>query len=79
MAVGTNHSRYLTEDTQKYLQKRLPAIGGIEIVIERIEGKFKFNQNKPVENQHNILAHFASPENENAQAIAEIMRRNLPN
>jgi transcriptional regulator len=39
-----------------HVEKMLPAIVGIEIAIERIEGKFKLSQNHPERNRLGVIA-----------------------
>ena len=52
----------------------LKGIVGIEIEITRLEGKFKFNQNRSTEDQQGVIDHL----DENyAPGVKEIMRRNL--
>lgn len=55
----------------------LPAIVGIEIPIEKIQGKFKFNQNKSPADQQSVADHFSAQSDTNSQSIADIMHRNL--
>jgi transcriptional regulator len=55
------------------MDSNLKAIVGIEIVIDRLEGKYKFNQNRPAEDQRGVVAALA----ESNPAVAEIMRGNL--
>jgi transcriptional regulator len=48
----------------EFKSKLLKAIVGIEIEVRRIEGKFKFSQNLPLEDQRSMLTNLAvSPEN----------------
>jgi transcriptional regulator len=55
----------------------LDAIVGIEIVIERLEGKFKFSQNKSVADQQGVIAALSQSEHEIEREVAEIMQANL--
>lgn len=55
----------------------IQAIVGIEIIIERIEGKFKFNQNKPIADQQGVIAALSQSEDSVQQAVAAIMEENL--
>lgn len=42
-----------------YLEKMLRAVVGIEIVIERLIGKWKVSQNQPAANRESLIAAFA--------------------
>ena len=59
--------------------KRLLAqIVGFRIEIEKIEGKFKLNQNHPLERRQKVVRALREREDENAQVIAAMMRAMLP-
>lgn len=62
---------------EEYIEARLQAIVGIEVEIERIEGKMKFNQNKSVDDQLSVIHHLDAIDTPDAQEMATIMRRNL--
>ncbi|MBE9555493.1 MAG: FMN-binding negative transcriptional regulator [Proteobacteria bacterium] len=52
-------------------------IVAFEMPIERIEGKFKLSQNRPVEDRHRVIAAFEAPgDGENAD-LARLMRAAL--
>ena len=55
----------------------LKAIVGIEIPIEKLEGKAKFNQNRPVEDQQGVVDALAQSTDQTQLAVAAIMRENL--
>ena len=52
----------------------LKAIVGIEIPIDRLEGKFKMSQNKAPEDQQGVIAALEQSSRDDAQAVAQIMR-----
>jgi transcriptional regulator len=47
---------HITDAPPEHIENSLHAIVGIEIVIERIEGKFKLSQNHPAGNQAGAIA-----------------------
>jgi transcriptional regulator len=61
------------QHAEPLMESNLKAIVGIEIPIERLEGKYKFNQNRSAEDQQGVVTALA----ESNPAVAEIMRRNL--
>lgn len=46
---------HLTDAPEDHIEKSLRAIVGIEIAIDRIEGKFKLSQNHPARNQSGVV------------------------
>ena len=59
-----------------YRRKMLPAIVGFEVPIARIEGKFKFGQNRSAEDRRGMLEHLRAGDAE-AQALAEMIAAHL--
>jgi transcriptional regulator len=55
----------------------LQAIVGVEIEITRLEGKFKFNQNKSVEDQRGVIDALSQSDDTTQQAVARIMQANI--
>jgi transcriptional regulator len=55
----------------------LKAIVGFEMPIDRIEGKFKFGQNRPLEDQVAMLAALEAGTDSESHRLAELMRRHL--
>jgi transcriptional regulator len=58
--------------------KLLKAIVGFEIPIERIEGRFKFGHNRPVEDQISMIRHLEESSAAGYLALAAIMKSELP-
>jgi transcriptional regulator len=56
-----------------YRQKMERAVVGIEVPIVRIEGKFKFGQNRSAEDRRSMLKHLEANDAE-SQALAAIIR-----
>ena len=61
-----------------YVQRRLGQIVGFRIEIEKIEGKWKLNQNHPVERRRKVINALRQRGGENAEAIAAMMQSMLP-
>jgi len=64
----------LTEVSKKDFETDLKAIVGLEIEISRMEGKFKFNQNKSTEDQKSVISHL---DKKGLQDVSQIMKNNL--
>jgi transcriptional regulator len=58
----------------EFKSKLMRAIVGIEINVERFEGKFKFGQNRPLEDQRSMLANLDSRKNHTANDLAAFAR-----
>lgn len=59
------------------IETELKAIIGFEIPIDRIEGKYKFNQNRSPKDQAGVVRHLADSPDPDQRAVAEIMASNL--
>jgi len=46
---------HVSDAPEDHIEKMLRAISGLEISIERIEGKFKLNQNHPAANRAGVV------------------------
>jgi len=57
--------------------KLLKAIVGFEMPIERIEGKFKFGKNRPLDDQLSMLRHLEESPLAGNRALAAMMKREL--
>ncbi len=66
------------DDSSTFARRLLAQIVGFRIAIERIEGKWKLNQNHPVERRRKAIRALRSRGGETAQAIAELMEATLP-
>jgi transcriptional regulator len=62
------------DDGTTYMQRMLGQIVGIRLEIERIEGKFKLNQNRTVEQRQRVVAQLERRGDENSAGIAALMR-----
>jgi transcriptional regulator len=61
-----------------FVERLLAQIVGLRIEVEKIEGKFKLNQNHPAERRQKVVRALAEQGDENAQAVATMMRAMLP-
>ncbi len=63
--------------TEAVMDVELKAIAGFEIPIDRIEGKFKFNQNRSREDQAGVARALSESDDPAMQDVADIMKTNL--
>jgi transcriptional regulator len=61
----------------EFVDKLAAAVVGFRIEITRLEGKFKLNQNHPRERREMVAAALERRGDENARAIAALIRRDL--
>jgi transcriptional regulator len=59
-------------------ERLLTHIVGFRIEIEKIEGKWKLNQNHPVERRKKVIRALRDRGDENARAVADMMEGMLP-
>jgi len=59
------------------MDTELQAIVGFEIPIDRLEGKFKLNQNRSEDDQRGVIRALEQSSEQDQRAIAELMRQNL--
>jgi transcriptional regulator len=64
-------------DSGTFVGRLLGQIVGFRIEIEKIEGKWKLNQNHPVERRRKVVRALRERGDENAQAIAAMMQAML--
>lgn len=67
-------SNWSLEEGESIIETELKAIVGIEIEISRIEGKFKFNQNRSVDDQARVLENL---DDSICPGVRAIMQENL--
>jgi transcriptional regulator len=65
-------------ETGTFVARMLTQIVGFRIEIEKIEGKWKLNQNHSVERRRKVVAALRERDDENAQAVADLMQAMLP-
>lgn len=61
-----------------FATRMLSQIVGFRLEIEKIEGKWKLNQNHPVERRKKVIEVLDRADDENSRAIAIMMRQSLP-
>jgi transcriptional regulator len=60
-----------------YKEKLFNGIVGIEIEVEKLEGKFKLSQNKTLNEQRKIIEGLKKSNNSLQKGVAEMMEENL--
>jgi transcriptional regulator len=63
----------VTDAPAAYIDSQLKAIVGFECRITRLEGKQKFNQNRPVEDRRGVIEGLRELEEERKLQVAELM------
>jgi len=60
----------------EYPERMLDAIVGFEIIVNRIEAKFKLSQNRSEDDRKNIIIELNDSGTENEMALAKVMEEN---
>ena len=63
---------------EPYVQSMLRGIVGIEIVVTRLEGKFKLSQNRPAGDRPRIIAALERRRDPESHGVARLMREREP-
>jgi transcriptional regulator len=66
------------DPSSTFVERMLTQIVGLTIEIDKIEGKWKLNQNHPIERRRSVFRALRERTDENAQAIAAMMQAMLP-
>ncbi len=66
------------DPSSTFVERLLAQIVGFRMEIAKIEGKWKLNQNHPVERRKKVVRALQEQDDENAQAIAAMMQAMLP-
>jgi transcriptional regulator len=66
------------DDSAAFAKRMLAQIVGFRIEIEKIEGKWKLNQNHPVERRRKVILALRERGDESALAVAAMMQALLP-
>lgn len=64
----------MSDAPSDYIEGMMGAIVGIEIVVTRLEGKWKVSQNQPPENQRGVIAGLSKKGDEESLAIAALVK-----
>ena len=75
---GSSPSPWLFDANTEFHQKMMEGIVGFEIPITRLEGKWKLNQNHPVERRERVIAALNAVGGEDSLEIARLMAASLP-
>jgi transcriptional regulator len=61
-----------------FMQKQMPEIAGFEIKIEKLQGKFKLNQNRTAADRAGVIEALSASDDPLQQAVVSLMmqRRN---
>lgn len=65
----------ISDAPEDHVEKLLGAIVGIEIAIERIEGKFKLSQNHPTRNREGVIAGLHQRDGDGDLELATLMSK----
>ena len=71
-------SPWTFDPADPFVQKLATQIVAFRIPIDRIEGKWKLNQNHPAERRQRVIAALRGQGGEDAGELAEMMERGLP-
>jgi transcriptional regulator len=71
--AGQPEPWHVSDAPEDHVEKMLKAIAGLEIDIDRIEGKFKLSQNHPAANRAGVIAGLAERAGRGDGALAELM------
>jgi transcriptional regulator len=71
------HPWAVSDAPDKYVEGQLRAIVGIDIVVERVEGKAKLSQNRSEADQDGVIAGLHAEPGARAHAVADEMTRVL--
>lgn len=58
-----------------FIERLLPQIVGVRIVIDKLEGKWKLNQNQPAERRNKVIQALTRQAGDDTLAIADAMRQ----
>jgi transcriptional regulator len=62
------------DESREFVSRMLRQIVAFRVPIERLEGKWKLNQNRPVEQRQRVIEVLSRREDENSRNIATLMR-----
>ena len=68
---------WAVEEGDEFIEKLARSVVGFRVEISRIEGKWKLNQNHPRQRQEKVVNELSRRGDENSQAIARLMAKNL--
>jgi len=65
-------------EVDSFIEQMLAHIVGFRIEITSLEGKWKLNQNQPIERRKKVIRALREQQDENSQAVASLMQDTLP-
>ncbi|MEO5829295.1 MAG: FMN-binding negative transcriptional regulator [Rhodanobacter sp.] len=68
----------VTDAPEDHIEKSLHAVVGLEVVIERIDGKFKLSQNHPERNRAGVIAGLRQRDGDGDVELAALMAEQEP-
>jgi transcriptional regulator len=68
----------ISDAPDDHIEKSLRAIVGLEVAIERIEGKFKLSQNHPARNRAGVIAGLHDRDGDGDAELAALMAQQEP-
>lgn len=68
----------ITDAPEDHIEKSLRAIVGLEVVVDRIEGKFKLSQNHPARNRAGVVAGLCRRDGDGDAELAALMAEQEP-
>jgi transcriptional regulator len=65
----------LNDAPEDYIEKLITAVVGIEIVITKLDGKWKVSQNQPAENKESVVVSLGNRNDKNDSAMIDLIRQ----
>ena len=72
------HPWHVTDAPAEFIEQQMKAIIGVEITINRIEGKWKMSQNRPAADIDGVIEGLEASESAHERAVAAIVRARRP-
>jgi transcriptional regulator len=72
---GFPESWKLTDAPSDYIEKLITAVVGIEIIITKLEGKWKVSQNQPPQNKESVVVGLENRNDANDAEMIELVKR----
>jgi transcriptional regulator len=69
---------WVPDPAAAFVDRLLPQIVGFRIPLDRIEGKWKLNQNHPAGRRERVIRELEARGGEDARGVADLMRATLP-
>ncbi|HEY4365267.1 MAG TPA: FMN-binding negative transcriptional regulator [Bryobacteraceae bacterium] len=76
--AGSSHPWSVADAPPEFIEGQMKAIVGIEIAVERLEGKWKLNQNRPAADRDGVIAGLETLGSPDSREVARLMRDRRP-